>query len=550
MKYIFSILAFVFPVLVYAHSGSSVEPVKCGTCLSHQEIRNMVQICNFDFAKRHIMQKTYTSPSGKFLIHYDISGEHAVAAKDANANGVPDYIDSVAYYADYSYQKEVIELGYYSPMPEPGGINDLYDIYIYELGKSAKLYGLTQADRAIQLPSGDNGYDKFHSFIAIDNDYSPSDSVLVDNRLVKAYTTDGIDALKITLIHEFHHAIQYVYGNITFGTLYAELTSTYMENRFFPEIKDYYQYVKYLFESLYKYPFGKDDYKAGYAYSIFGQYLYKNFGDNLLRRSWELIDEINNRKISYVDALDSAFREQGTDFLTEWKNFQPYMYFTGSRALGDLYLEDAKYLPEVKFYQIQAFDNGRSYSSGVLSQLEQRCVRFVLKYSNASNDTLDIFMTNLDTKHAGTISDYKSNYNLQCSAQEFDNAINEQGKDVYWSKEDPDNITHFIPYLGKGDKSVFVDFAFPNPYIPGKHQGMYIPVPEINNLYNKINVVVFSANMQEIFAGTYDFVFMDNNQVVIDISDEAKDLQSGVYLYKISTPENDYLGKFAVKVVE
>lgn len=48
-------------------------------------------------ASRPVMERTYVSPSGRFLVHYDVTGNHAPMLVDRNANGVPDYIDSVAY---------------------------------------------------------------------------------------------------------------------------------------------------------------------------------------------------------------------------------------------------------------------------------------------------------------------------------------------------------------------------------------------------------------------------------------------------------------------
>lgn len=547
MKHILLLIILFTPSILQSHSGQHRNTIKCGTFMPHGEQKKLIQICDFDFTMRHIMDKKYQSPGGKFLIHYDTEGVHAVDMVDQNSNGIPDYVDSVAYYADFAYSNEVDEMGYYSPVPEPGGTSDLYDIYLYELGKGANLYGLTKSDQSIGVPPNDKGYKKFHSFIVIDNNYSPADSTEQDGNMIKTYKTDGIDALKITLVHEFHHAIQYVYGNMPNGALFAEMTSTSMEYRFFPEIKDYYQYVDYLFESLYKYPFGVDDYRAGYSYSIFAQYLYKLFGDDLLRRSWEIVDETNDKRISYVTAIDLALKENGSDFETIWKEFQPYIYFTGSRAQGTTYLDDAAELPEIKFYQTQETLNGTVYSSGQLKPLEQRCIRFTLRYENSSSDTLDILLTNLDLDDYGYNPPSYWNYNLRCSAEHFDGATNEQNKDVFWQSEDPNDICYFLPYLYKGNKAVFLDFAFPNPYIPRQHTNMFLPVPKVNNLYTDINVVVFASNMHEVFSGTYPFDIMEDGKVVVNISDKARDLQSGVYLYKISTEENDYFGKFVVK---
>ncbi len=547
MKYILYLVFSFMPIGLIAHEGLFQEPIKCGTFMPPHEQRTLVQVCDFDFTMRHIMDKNYISPGGNFLIHYDIKGEHAVEIIDENNNGIPDYVDSVAYYADFAYQQEVVEMGYYSPLPEPGGSSDLYDIYLYELGEGPRLYGLTQSDKRIPLEIGDKGHEKYYSFIAIDNDYSPKDSVTSNGKRVKSYKTDGYEALKVTLIHEFHHAIQFTYGELSFGSLFAELTSTFMEYRVFPEIKDYYQYVDYLFESLYKYPFGVDNYLAGYSYSIFGQYLYKQYGDDMLRRTWEIIDQVNDRKITYQEALDSALKEEGTNLVTIWKDFQPYIYYTGSRTQGTNYLDDAADLPEIIFYQEQETDQGMLYSSGLLKPMEQRGLRFTLRYKDASSDTLDIILANLDTKNYYYNTPKQSKYSLLCSSDRFDGAINEQNKDVFWSKDNTESNSFIIPYLHKGNNVVFLDYAFPNPYIPKQHSNMFLPIPQIENLYKTINVVVFSADMNEVFSGSYPLIVRGDSKTVVDISDKAKDLGSGVYLFKISTEDNDFLGKFVVK---
>ena len=46
------------------------------------------------FARRSAtLPNSYQSPGGNFLVHYALSGTHAVSSKDEDGNGIPDYVD-------------------------------------------------------------------------------------------------------------------------------------------------------------------------------------------------------------------------------------------------------------------------------------------------------------------------------------------------------------------------------------------------------------------------------------------------------------------------
>jgi len=49
-------------------------------------------------------QKNFISKNNLFKIHYDTVGYNAPSLVDINKNGVPDYIDSVAFYFETAYQ--------------------------------------------------------------------------------------------------------------------------------------------------------------------------------------------------------------------------------------------------------------------------------------------------------------------------------------------------------------------------------------------------------------------------------------------------------------
>ena len=91
----------------------------------------------------------------------------------------------------------------------------------------------------------------------------------------KTYFTTGIDGMKVTAAHEFHHAIQARYGTTTQSTgLLNEMTSVWFEYRVYPEVKDFFQYLPYLFANLDDFPFGGGRTSLGYA---LGEYFYNMF---------------------------------------------------------------------------------------------------------------------------------------------------------------------------------------------------------------------------------------------------------------------------------
>jgi len=192
-KYLIAgIFVFVFNIL-YAENvpDDFLYSSRCGT-FSHiknnQKLPKITQDTGINY--RQSRQRVLSSPSGRFLIHFDTTGIDAVQTLDANHNGIPDYVDSVAYYFDYAYQKEVIEIGYNPPPPDSGQDgSDAYDIYIMELGKSSGWYGVTILQNKV-YPR--NNSDRYASFIEIDNDFSSLDSTVGSNGVKYRTYTDTI----------------------------------------------------------------------------------------------------------------------------------------------------------------------------------------------------------------------------------------------------------------------------------------------------------------------------------------------------------------------
>ena len=77
------------------------------------------------------LEKSYISKSGNFKIFYTTEGRHAVSLKDSNRNGVPDYIEDVAYAMENVRTVTCGQRGFKYPLL--GGKNSYYKVYLYDL---------------------------------------------------------------------------------------------------------------------------------------------------------------------------------------------------------------------------------------------------------------------------------------------------------------------------------------------------------------------------------------------------------------------------------
>lgn len=509
------------------------------------KLEKIQQIKEDDLILRFELAHSFLSPKGLFRIHYDLIGEDAVDPTDANNNGIPDYIDSVAYYFEKAYEVEVLQIGYLPPPKDFGeGGGDEYDIYILELGKNRGGYGYTTADREI-FPRFK--FPRYTSYIVIDNNYSPKDSsIYSDNVKRRSYYTTGIDALKITAAHELHHAIQYAYGFIepSIPSIY-ELTSSWMEYRLYPEIKDYYQYLPQLFNGLKRYPFSNTDPDNGYRWSIYGQYMFKQFGDFAMKKMWELISD----GYDPYTALDIAYKEKNTNFIEQWCNFKKWMYFTGTRAIEGKYFDDAKDFPEIKFYSENTYLPPTIQDTGSLYPFEIRAFRTFFKgLGEKSADTCDLIISNIDFESMKKQNKKTSAYEIKFSNIQSNNALFLEPIDYYLSfKSESSNycsITQDL-YLYPGISTCIVENPYPNPLKYPTETAIYLPVPSKILLYERVELAIFNNLMENIYSNLHDVIF-DNGCRVIRF-DKLEKLNSGLYIYNIKHSKADYWGKFIIK---
>jgi len=263
------------------------QVIKCGTPpisdyqnnkskLSPATIREVESMMN---DKSIQASETHTSPSGNFSVHYETTGPHAVPSDDNNSNGIPDYVEEVAAAADSSYRHQVHTLGYTDPVLT----GQTYDVYLINTIDvyGASYYGVTTI-------SGGTTY------IEIENDFAEGFPPNDDPK------GDQIGAVKVTMAHEFKHAIQYGANNWQGETgQWLEMDATLMEEITYDNVNDYYTYLE-SDQSIFSDP-TRSFYPGSYYHASWALYFEEQYGSQFWVNVWNIIQ--NNPNITMVDAI-------------------------------------------------------------------------------------------------------------------------------------------------------------------------------------------------------------------------------------------------------
>jgi len=282
------------------------EMPHCGTPLKHGLQRDWDQL---EPATRKTLAKqvaapvlaneaTFVSPLGRFRIHYATTGSDAPPLLDANANGVPDWVETVAQtFDDVTTAYRALS---WNLAPTVSGVP--YDVYLLDLAPQ-RLYGQTTSGQS--LPS--TGFaNAFASFIEIDNNFT--DSIYVN---ANGGPFTALQSLQITAAHEYHHAIQYGY-NFFFDVWYAEATSTWHEDELYDNVNQLYNYLPNWITGNNTLAIDiAADVTTGGGYSrwLFNRYLAETHGTSVIRTAWEKLATLNspgnNSDIPMVPVLES-----------------------------------------------------------------------------------------------------------------------------------------------------------------------------------------------------------------------------------------------------
>jgi len=330
----------------------TVEASHCGTPLKHRLHQDWAKL---EPATQKALAKTvaqlpvwvgttseskYQLTGGHFLIHYTATGSDAPPLTDANANGIPDWVETVARtYEDVAtaYTDRGWRLA-----PTVSGAT--YDVYLRNLAPQG-LYGQTTTSQA--LPSA--GFaNAFTSFMEIDNNFT-------EDIYTKASSNGGVpqfaplQSLQVTAAHEYHHAIQYGY-NVFFDIWYAEATSTWHEDELYDGVNQGYTYIPAWFQNsgLSLDTDTNVNTGGGYGRWIFNRFLAERYGTGIIRSAWEKLATLSspggtNPDIPMVPVLEgllpgSPFNSTlGTEFFGFTKRVYLRDWSTHTSDIGQIH---------------------------------------------------------------------------------------------------------------------------------------------------------------------------------------------------------------------
>ncbi len=337
--------AHFFPEVLPADSDFRLDRAICGT----SAIRGLT--ANWDrlppaakeaFAflqQRPNPSHSILSSGGHFKIHYDTTGNHAVAPTDADANGVPDYVDEAARVFEAVWDLEINQLGYNPPPSDGDGV---YDVYIKNLALDS-MYGYAWpiVYKESTTPS----------YIEIDNNFAEH-----------IYESCGLDGLRVTAAHEFFHAIQFGYYADFGAAWWQELTATWMEDVAYPDVNDFYQYMSCPrnYSCIYDDPEASLDKFSGsrhpFGASIFAHHIEQVYGVDEIKSVWELLKRRDPSNYS-LSLIDDGMPLEG--FAQVMPRFAAWNYLTDLRSRPGYYVE-ARDLPSIKHANI-FLDTGGSF---------------------------------------------------------------------------------------------------------------------------------------------------------------------------------------------
>ena len=276
------------------------------------------------YLDRPSLDYSFSPDNSHFKIHYDLTGVDAVEVTDLDGNGTPDYIEQVIIAANTSYDF-IKGLGYDDSYISDCDENILdtdnlyhcdyfggdssYDIYIINLIATSSLveYGENRLDN-----------NQATSYIQIDNGFTED-----------AYHTKGEDAMKVTVAHEFFHAIQRSYranpGNEVF---FYEMSSVWMEDLIFPEVNDYLDEV--WTDEFFNNPNVDITSLTGYSLGLYAHYLSSvidlDQNHSIILEMWEEFRTESSALTAMNAVLESNY---GLNFTRTFVDFCSLNFFNG-----------------------------------------------------------------------------------------------------------------------------------------------------------------------------------------------------------------------------
>lgn len=467
---------------------------------------------------------------GGFRVHFDTAGVHAAALLDTARNRIPGtavaFAESVLASLAFVAPIECVTLGYGS-LRDDGvlGGGPEYDVYVMDL---ANMYGYTTPDG--WPPDGGTAT----TFITIDNDFA----------FVRPVKNRGIPGMQVTVAHELHHALQIGnYGYWQDHTYFYEMTSTWMEDVLYPAVDDY---LQYLFASWGHFrnpdrPFTSNELIC-YSRGIWGHYIAARFGRDMMRTMWEQI-----RTAIPITAMDRALRTRDSDVAAAFAEWSLWNHFTGARSVPAKYYPDAADYPTMILPPVEYAPPSRTLP-GTLEPLSGRSYDLI-----RPPDTMTVILVNTDL--AGAVNrDGPAAYTLEFRAARPDQSWHPTPIGLFCHLGVATSTAWSTWYV-IGDTvrrnidpaSLVEGRAFPNPFIPGSHQRVALPVDGAGEV--RASLQVYNSGMDLVYASAVEAAtwYLDRQMFFWDGKDaEGRPAASGIYFFVLDTGDRRVRGKIAL----
>jgi hypothetical protein len=467
-------------------------------------------------------------------VHYDTSGTNVPSLLDGSRHILPNsqegYVDSALQIANQVFSFETGTLMFAAP-PGDGtaGGGPEYDIYIVDFGSG--LYGETMPDSSLDTrPDGG----RWTTFISIDKDFS----------WVSPDSDQGLPALRVTLAHEFHHAIQIgQYGYWQSEIYFHELTSVWMETMTFPDVPDYLNYLRSRgggFAQPSK-SFTQADGTIEYSHGIWGIFLAARFSTEIMRLIWEDIRQDSPLRANDVVLRRTEFQSSLRQAFAEWSLWN---YFTSGRADPSRYYPRGALYPRVAAVGIDfSQGSGQGSYNATLPPLASRYYEV-----SASADTSCLIVANLNDATALDPQPPQYPYAFTLSRSANDEAFEPVGGICFYKTLFPDPSNWKTSTAGGGGSVVVSGIRdgtpFPNPFHADGTNSVSIPghgPAGIVRIYDSaMRLVCESRQQPSLFLAGKTVYRWDGRR------DDGRLAASGIYFFTLELSDGVLRGKVAL----
>ena len=303
--------------------GIEIGKIKCGTpiLIEYEALQPELAQSTIDIIEDLLLPSTdglreiFISPGGHFSFNYTTTGNDQVPSADADASGVPDYVEWAAAYLDYTWAQEVDSAGFAGPNHVGG--DGFYNVTFENMGP----YGYCTT-------SGVDGSELtrlvlHNSYIGFGANQDPEGDIK--------------GAMKVTCAHEFKHASQRSESNWTEGG-WVELDATWAEEFVYDYVND--SMLNFLGSGdPYSHPHWGLDHGGSGSYEDYAweDFMHQRFDDNSYTFApileyfwtWRQTHTTQNVMSSYAQALT----QYGSSISEALEEYVVWNFFTGSRAV-------------------------------------------------------------------------------------------------------------------------------------------------------------------------------------------------------------------------